>query len=198
MLWRDRVLRSLVPARAAALLGFEGAVAVLVVYVREVLDRGAGAFGVVLGAGGLGTAIATVLLARRGPGAARTGPLLVAGAGPALLALVALGPGLGALLAVMFVVGAALAGMALYVNTAIAERTPDEARGRAFGLSAAVLEAGDVAGALGVAALADHLAPGNAIAIGGALAAVLALAALAPSVGILRAADGQNRVSPGR
>lgn len=192
ILWRDKILRSLVPARALMLLGFEGAVAALVVYVSDDLGRGAGTYGIVLGASGLGTAIVTVLLARRGTAASRTVPLLFSAAGPAALVLVALRPGLPGLLAVMFAVGAAAAGTALYVNTTLAERTPDEARGRVFGLSAAVIEVGDVSGTLMVAALADAMGASGGIALGGIIGAGIGFAVLVPAIPGLRRFDAER------
>lgn len=197
ILWRDRILRAVVSAEAAVLLGFEGVVALLVVYVREDLARDAGSFGIVLAASGLGTVLGTVALARRGHAAGRALPLAAAASGPALFLLVGLRPGLGALIAIMAAVGVTGAGMALYVNTSIAERTPDEARGRAFGLSGAALQLGDLIGALGLAALGDRIGSARGITIGGALAAALAIAALAPAGRALRAADAERaRAAP--
>jgi len=188
IIWRDRILRSALPAFALLLLGFEGAVGALVVYVRDYLGRGAGAYGIVLAASGLGTAAATLLLARRRPTASRTWPLVLASVSPAGLLFLAMRPGYWALLAVMLFVGLATAGT-LYVDTFIAERTPDEARGRAFSLNAAMLTLAQAVGILGVAALADAIGPARAIAIGGVAGAVLALAALFPGLGAMRAAD---------
>jgi len=191
ILWRDRLLRSVVPSFAMVLLGFEGAVAVLVVYVRDELGRGAGSYGIVLGAAGLGTALATLMLARRGPAASRTWPLLLAALSPAGLALVALHPHFAPLLVVMFVIGASSSGF-LYANTFIAERIPDEARGRAFSLQGAVVEIGEFAGTLGVAALADAVGAHAGIAIGGVIGAGLAVAFLVPAVRALRSSDADR------
>jgi MFS family permease len=195
ILWRDPILRSAVLAFALLLLGLEGAFGALLVYVRDQLGRGGGSYGVVLGAGGLGTAAATILLARRAPSASRTWPLLAAAASPAVLVLVAFKPGFVALLAVMFVAGAITSGT-IYVDTFIAERTPNEARGRAFSLNGAMLTLGEAIGFLGVAAMADAIGPAHAIAIGGLAGGGLALAALAPALTALRAADAARAAAP--
>lgn len=185
----DRLLRSLVLFDSVVLLGYAGTFAAMVVYVRETLGRGAGTYGLLLGASGLGTALGAVLLARRGKRVRRGPTLAAAAAGSALLGLVALEPGYLPLLVVMFVMGASFAGTALYVETTVAERVPDEARGRAFGLMAASAEVFDLIGGLGVAALADALGAGKAIAIGGLVAATLGVLVLAPAMRALREDD---------
>jgi MFS transporter, NRE family, putaive nickel resistance protein len=195
ILWRDRIIRSALPSFALMLLGFEGAIGALVVYVRDHLGRSAGAYGIVLAAGGLGTTVATMLLARRPPSASRTWPLLLAAVSPLALLFLALQPGYWALLIVMLAAGLATAGT-LYVDTFIAERIPDDARGRAFSLHAALLTAAEAIGILGIAALADAADPSTAIAVGGIVSAVLALAALAPGLAALRSADAERAASP--
>lgn len=196
-LFGDRLLRSVVLFDAVVLIGYSGLLAALVVYVRGSLERGAGSYGVLLGASGLGTALGAVLLARRGPKVRRGPALTTAAAGSAILALFALEPGFPALLILMFAMGLALSGTALYAETTVAERVPDAARGRVFGLSAAFAEICDVAGALGVAAIADGIGAGPAIAVGGLAAAALGLAVLAPAAGALRADDARRAAAPG-
>lgn len=193
VLFGDRLLRGLVLARTAVLFGLEGVTALLLVYVHG-RGLGPGAYGVVLGAAGLGTALATAGLARRPEGSPRSFALGVAAAGPALLAVLVLRPDYAALLGIMFVVGATAAGMALYVNATIAERVPDGARGRVFSLTGAVFETGDLGGSLGLAALGDVIGSARAIAIGGPLAAAAAMAFLARVLGRIRASDAQRAV----
>jgi len=188
----DRILRSAVPAFALLLLGFEGAMGALVVYVEDHLHRGGGSYGVVLAAAGLGTAVGTFLLARRATTASRTWPLIAAVLSPAVLLLVAFEPGYAPLLIIMFAGGVVTSGT-MYIDTFIAERVPDAARGRAYSLNGAMLTIGEAVGTLGVAALADHIAPSAAIAIGGVVGAGLALAVLAPALAALRAADAERR-----
>jgi NRE family putative nickel resistance protein-like MFS transporter len=195
IMWRDRIIRSALPSFALLLVGFEGAVGALVVYVRDDLRRGAGAYGIVLAAGGLGTTVATMLLARRSPSASRTWPLVLAAVSPAVLLVVAWEPGYAGLLVVMLAVGLATAGT-LYVDTFIAERIPDEARGRAFSLHAAVITIAEAFGILGIAALADGIGPAKAMGIGGMVSAGLALLALAPGLTALRAADAERAAAP--
>lgn len=194
-LFGDRLLRSVVLFDAVVLVGYSGLIAALVVYVRGSLERGAGSYGVLLGASGLGTALGAVLLARRGSKAPRGPALTAAAAGSAMLAVFALDPGFPALLLLMFAMGLTLSGTALYAETTVAERVPDAARGRVFGLSAALAEACAVVGALGVAAIADGIGAGPAIAVGGVAAAALGLAVLAPAARALRA-DDRRRLAP--
>jgi hypothetical protein len=113
-----------------------------------------------------------------------------------MLAIFALDPGFFPLLFLMFAMGLTLSGTALYAETTVAERVPDAARGRVFGLSAALSEACDLVGALGVAAIADGIGAGSAIAVGGVAAAALGLAVLAPAAVTLRA-DDRRRLAPG-
>ncbi|MCI0344245.1 MAG: MFS transporter, partial [Chloroflexi bacterium] len=97
-LFGDRLLRSVVLFDSVVLLGYAGTYAAMVVYVRETLGRGAGSYGVLLGAGGLGTALGALLLARRGT-RVRRGPALGAAAlGSAALGLLAFEPGYGPLI----------------------------------------------------------------------------------------------------
>ena len=194
ILAHDRILRSAVPAFAMLLLGFEGAVGALVVYVQDKLQRGGGSYGIVLAAAGLGTAVGTFALARRATTASRTWPLVAATLSPAVLILIALRPGYAPLLVIMFASGVITSGT-MYVDTFIAERVPDHARGRAFSLNGAALTIGEAVGTLGVAWLADRIGPSSAIAIGGIVGAGLALAALGPALGALRTADAERRAS---
>jgi MFS family permease len=188
-LFGDRLLRSIVLFDSVVLLGYAGTFAAMVVYVRETLGRSAGTYGVLLGASGLGTALGAMMLARRGKRVPRGPALGAAAVGSAALGFLALGPGFWPLLVLMFFVGATFSGTALYVETTVAERVPDVARGRVFGLTAALAECFDLIGALGVTALADGIGPGSAIAVGGLVAAGLGLAVLAPAARALRAHD---------
>ncbi|MGH2784227.1 MAG: MFS transporter [Actinomycetota bacterium] len=188
-LFGDPLLRSIVLFDSVVLLGYAGTFAAMVVYVRETLGRGAGAYGILLGATGLGTALGAILLARFGA-RVRRGPALGAAAlGSAALSFLALEPGFVPVLVLMFLIGGSFSGTALYVETTVAERVPDEARGRVFGLMAAVAECFDLIGALGVTALADAIGAGPAIAVGGGVAAGLGLAVLFPAARALRAYD---------
>jgi MFS transporter, NRE family, putaive nickel resistance protein len=197
LLFGDRLLRSIVLFDAVVLFGYAGTFAVMIVYVRESLGRGAGTYGVLLGASGFGTALGAYLLARRGR-RVRRGPALGAAAlGSAALGFLALRPGFAPLMVLMFLVGASFSGTVLYVETTVAERVPDQARGRVFGLMSAIAEFFDLAGAVGVAAMADRIGAGPAIAVGGAIAAGLGLAVLAPAARALRQDDAERDAAAG-
>ena len=192
---REKVLRSIVASRAATVFGGVGIIALLVGYVRDDLGRGAGEYGVALALGGIGTVVLSVALARRGASVRRARWLALAAASPAVYLAMALRPGFFPLLALMLVDGIAVTGLALYDDMAIAERTPDDARGRVFGLSGASAEAAEFVGALLFTALGDSFGLAPAMSIAGGVAAALGLAALAPALGQLRADDDRRRTA---
>ena len=194
-LGRERVLRSLVASRAATVFGGVGIIALLVGYVRDDLHRGAGSYGIALAMGGIGTVVLSIALARRGAAVRRARWLVLAAASQALYVVMAWRPGFVALLAVMLVEGAAVTGLALYDDMVIAERTPDEARGRVFGLSGASAEAAEFVGALVFTALGDSVGVPVAMGVAGGVAAGLGILALAPALRPLRADDERRRAS---
>jgi MFS family permease len=197
-LGREKVLRSIVTSRAATVFSGVAIIALLVGYISDDLHRGAGSYGVALAMGGIGTVVLSVALARRGAVVRRARWLALAAASPALYIVMALRPGFVALLVLMLVEGAAVTGLALYDDMVVAERTPDEARGRVFGLSGASAEAAEFVGALVFTALGDSLGVPAAMSIAGGVAAGLGLLALAPALGPLRADDERRRSAAGR
>jgi predicted MFS family arabinose efflux permease len=186
---RERVLRSLIASRAATVLGAAAIIALLVGYIRDDLHRGAGSYGVALALGGIGTVVLSVALARRGAAVHRARWLLFAAASPAVYAVMAFKPSFAVLLVLMLVNGASITGLALYDDMVVAERTPDEARGRVFGMSGASAEFAEFVGAITFTALGDAIGLGAAMSIAGGAAAGLGVLALAPALGELRAAD---------
>ena len=192
-LGRERVLRSLVASRAAGVFGGVGIIALLVGYVRDSLHRGGGSYGIALAVGGVGTVLFSVMLARRGSAVRRTPWLVLAAASPVLYVAMVWRPSFAALLGIMLLEGIAITGLALYADMVVAERTPDEARGRVFGLAGSTIEAAEFAGALAFTALGDSLGVTTAMAIAGGVAVALGLAAMTPALGPLRADDEQRR-----
>ena len=192
---REPILRSLVLSRAATVFGGVGIIALLVGYVRDELHRGAGEYGLALAVGAIGTVALSVWLARRGPEVRRVRWLLLAAVSPVFYVAMGWRPGLGVLLGIMLVEGAAVTGLALYADMVIAERTPDAARGRVFGLSGSFIEAAEFAGALIFTALGDSLGVPGAMALAGGVATVLGLVALGPGLPGLREDDGRRRAA---
>ena len=192
-LGREKVLRSLVASRSAGVFGGVGIIALLVGYIRDNLHRGGGSYGVALAVGGVGTVVFSVMLARKGATVPRAPWLALAAASPALYLIMGARPSFVVLLAIMLVEGVAITGLALYQDIVIAERTPDEARGRVFGLSGSTIELAEFGGALVFTSLGDSLGVPRAMAIAGGVAAVLGLSTLAPALGPLRRDDERRR-----
>ncbi|MCA1833110.1 MAG: MFS transporter [Actinomycetota bacterium] len=191
---RDRLVSRLVLARGVVLFGVgDGFTALLLVYLSG-RGLGAGAYGVALAVAGLGTAVGTSVLARRHAGAPRTVPLVISGVAPLLLLLFVFRPEFAVLLAVLVALGGAGAGMALYLNASIAERMPDEARGRIFSLTGAVYEACELAGALMLTAVGSRIGSARGIVGGGALTAIAAAIVVIPTVTLMRASDRERAV----
>ncbi len=188
-LGKDRLLRTLVAARALDLLTLgDGAVALLLIYVSS-LGRGSGSFGLALAAAGLGAVVGTVILGRRRPGTPRRYALVAVAAGSAIHLLFLQRPPYLWLLVVLAIGAIPVAALTLYVSMFIAERVPDSARGRVFALTGAIFEAGDVLGSLLFAALGARIGPAPALATGGALGALAVGGMVAFAFPLLRASD---------
>ena len=139
---------------AALALGYGAVVAVLLLYVRQVLHRPEGLYGVVLSVAGAGTVIISLVIAARDERHARTmwPPISLFGIGA--FALVAFRPGLPVLLAIALGAGVA-DGAGIPMAATIAEAMPDDVRGRAYGATEAMWELSSAAGSLAFAWLAD-------------------------------------------
>jgi NRE family putative nickel resistance protein-like MFS transporter len=194
-LGREKVLRSLVASRSAGVFGGIGIIALLVGYIRDTLHRGGGSYGVALAVGGVGTVVFSVMLARKGGMVPRAPWLMLAAASPTLYLIMGFRPGFGLLLGIMLVEGIAITGLALYQDIIVAERTPDAARGRVFGLSGSTIELAEFLGALVFTSVGDSLGVPRAMAIAGGVAAALGLSALAPALGPLRRDDERRRAA---
>jgi MFS family permease len=166
---------------SALYFGFAGITALLVVYVRDVLHGSGGQFGLVLSAAGLGTVLASLVVAARDDHHARTPWAYLSTAGMVAFCAAALHPPLWALLAVAVPAGLSDAGTAIPASASVAEALPDAMRGRAYGAIQAVNELAAATGSLLFAWLgtAGRLGPAAGIATAAASGAGLGLLVLA-------------------
>lgn len=181
-----------------AAIGFFGnpIVQLAPVFAEEVFDVGAGAYGFLAGAFGLGAALGIWLLGTL----SRTHPRsrLVGGALVVLgLAIVGFGlaPVYPAGLVAVLVAGATAVGTGTQLLTSVQLTVADDLRGRVLGVYAMVFTASYPLGALVQGALADAIGPRQTEVLAGA--AVLALATLlAVRPAKLRALDGTVGACP--
>lgn len=185
-------VRTYALVNAGLSLGFAGVIALLVVYLREVLHRSGGQYGIVLSVAGLGTVIASLVIAARDDHHART-PWVVASAfGVGAFALAWLSPSFLWLLPIALVSGLADAGAGIPMTATIAETLPDRVRGRAYSATESMYALTSAVGSLGFAWLGDvgRFGPAGAMALSGAVGCVLALAVLgARGLGAIRRSE---------
>lgn len=179
-------------------LGFGGVVALLLGYVQDLLGRPGGDYGIVLGAAGLGTVLASLAIAARDAHHPRT-PWVVASSGALVAFLLVLArPPFVALLPVALVAGLLDAGVGIPMSATVAEVLPDELRGRAYGALMALTSLALVAGSLGFAWVADHIGLVNGMALASGAGAILGIAALTAAGARAIAAHERVRLAPAR
>jgi MFS family permease len=152
---RSPAVRAYTLLNGALTFGYGGVIALLLVYVRDVLGRPEGIYGLVLSVAGAGTVLSSLLIAARDEHHARTIWAVASVASAAAFALVWFRPGLMVLLAIALGAGLADAGAGIPMSTTIAEAMPDDVRGRAYGAGDSVYELAVAAGSLGFAWLGE-------------------------------------------
>jgi MFS family permease len=147
-----------------------------VVYLREQLHRSGGEFGLVLSVAGLGTVLASLVIAARDDHASRTPWAYISILGLGLYCLVWLRLPIVPLLFVALASGASDAGAGIPMSATIAEGLSDAVRGRAYGAIQAINEFGAAAGSVAFAWLGEpgRMGPANALGLAAAVGAVLA------------------------
>ena len=177
---RARAVRTYALLNAGLSLGFAGVEAVLVVYVRDVLGRPAGQFGLVLSVAGLGTVVTSLLIAARDDRHPRTPWAIASVTGVALFALAWFEPSFLLLMPIAFAAGLADSGAGIPMSATIAEELRDEMRGRATSVVDGLYEVTSAVGALVFAWLAEpsRLGPPKAMAASALAGAGLGAAAL--------------------
>jgi predicted MFS family arabinose efflux permease len=173
-------LRAWLLLDVALALGASGIIALLVPYVRDVLERPGGEYGIVLAVAGLGTVVASLVIASRDDTHSRA-PWAVASILSLAAFLAVLGqPSFVLLLPIAFVSGLGEAGIVLPMTATVAETLPDDVRGRAYGVQNSISELASAAGSIGFAWLGEpeHLGVTGAIGLAAGTGAALALLAL--------------------
>jgi NRE family putative nickel resistance protein-like MFS transporter len=161
-------------------LGSSGIIALLVPYVRDVLGRPGGEYGLVLAVAGLGTVVSSLVIASRDAHRSRA-PWALGSVLSVAAFLAVLGhPPFVILLPIAFISGLAEAGFYIPLTATLAETVPEQARGRAYGVQNSVSELASAVGSIGFAWLGEpeHLGVVPAIGLTAAVGAALALAAL--------------------
>jgi MFS transporter, NRE family, putaive nickel resistance protein len=155
VVFRTPAVRTYTLLTSAVYLGFAGVVALLVVYVQEVLGRPGGQYGVVLSVAGLGTVLASLLIAAGDAHRPRTPWAFLSAAGLACFAFAAWTPGFFLLFPLAFAAGFGEAGVAIPMTATLAESLVDDVRGRAYGTTQAVNELAGAVGSLAFAWLGE-------------------------------------------
>lgn len=198
-----RIVATTPPVRTYALLNaavaFSGAgiVALLVVYVQNVLGREGGQFGLVLAVAGLTTVACSLVIAARDDRHPRT-PWAFASALSGLVFLFALlRPSFGFLLAMGLVLGLMDGGIDVPQSATNAEALPDRIRGRATAAYQGFGELWYAAGSIAFAWLAEpaRLGVEGSMALAGVAGAALCLAVLAAGGGQALALWERRRLS---
>ncbi len=173
-------VRTYALVNACLSLGFAGVIALLVVYLREVLHRSGGQYGIVLSIAGLGTVITSLVIAARDEHHARSPWVVASALGIGAFGLAWFSPSFLWLLPIALVSGLADAGAGIPMSATIAETLPDHVRGRAYSATESLYALTSAVGSLGFAWLGDvgRFGPAKAIALSGGAGCLLALAVL--------------------
>jgi MFS family permease len=180
---------------AAIAVGFSGVTALLLVYLRQVLHRPGGQYGIVLSVAGLGTVITSLIIAARDRSHSRSPWVVAAALGVGAFALSWFSPSLFWLMPIAFVSGLADAGAGIPMTATIAETLPDHLRGRAYSATESMYALAAAAGSLVFAWLGDagRVGPARAMALSGAIGCLLALAVLAVGgIGAIRRSEAKR------
>ena len=153
-------------------------VAVLPVYARDVLHAGAGGYGALMSAFGVGAAAGALSIAgvghriRREPTAVRAG--LALGAALLLLGLV---HSLGLALIILMAAGLSMALNAIMTNTVLQTGAPDYLRGQVVGFYSFLVVGLNPLGSLQAGWISEHAGTTTAMLVGGSICLVAAASA---------------------
>jgi len=143
----------------------------LPVFARDILHGGAGAYGLLMGAQGVGAVVGAVILASRSSAGSQrqnlTAGLLIAAAG---IVMFGLSRDMSLSLAAQMLTGAALINYMASTNTLLQMFVSDELRGRVMSLYTISFIGAAPLGALEVGFIGEHMSPEVAVEICGAIA----------------------------
>jgi MFS family permease len=165
-LFRAPAVRTYTLLSAGLNLGFAGVIALLVVYVRDVLGRPGGQYGLILSMAGLGTVVTSVAIAARDDRHSRSPWALLSVAGIGSFILAGFEPSFFWLFPIAFAAGLADAGVGIPMAATLAEELTDEFRGRANSVQMGVFALAEGVGSLGFAWLGEPDRLGAAHAMG--------------------------------
>lgn len=168
-------VRSYALLNAGLTLGFSGVIALLVVYVGDVLGRPDAQFGIILSVAGLGTVVTSLAIAARDAHHARTPWAMASIAGIGTFAVAWLQPSFFWLVPVAFASGLADSGAGIPMAATLAEELSDEFRGRAYSWVNGLIALADASGSLAFAWLGEarRLGPAHAMGIAAVVGAGL-------------------------
>ena len=145
-------------------------VAILPVYARDTLGTGAGGYGALTSAFGIGAAAAAISIAALGHRLPRERVLLWAGTGFAsAIFLLGLSRQFVLAFAVLLLAGLSAALNAILTNTMLQTEAPDDLRGQVVGFYSFIVVGMAPFGSLQAGWLAEHLGAGSAVLLGGSV-----------------------------
>jgi MFS family permease len=145
-------------------------VAILPVFARDILGTGAGGYGALTSAFGIGAAVAAISIAALGHRLPRERVLLWAGAGfAASIFLLGLSRHFVLAFAVLLVAGLSAALNAILTNTMLQTEAPDDLRGQVVGFYSFIVVGMAPFGSLQAGWLAEHLGADTAVLLGGSV-----------------------------
>ncbi len=145
-------------------------VAILPVFARDTLGTGAGGYGALTSAFGVGAAAAALSIAALGHRLPRDKVLLWAGTGfAASILLLGLTRHVALAFSALLVAGLSAALNAILTNTMLQTEAPDDLRGQVVGFYSFIVVGMAPFGSLQAGWLAEHLGAGHAVLLGGAV-----------------------------
>jgi NRE family putative nickel resistance protein-like MFS transporter len=171
-------VRAYALAAMGVTVGFTGVVALLVSYVQDGLKLAGGFYGLVLGAAGLGTVLASLVIAARDDRHPRTPWIYAAALSQAVFVLALVKPSFLMLLPIALVFGLADGGLSIPVSATVAESLPDAYRGRAYGAMNAMTFLAAAVGSLLFPWLGEQAGVANAMALAAGCGAALGVLVL--------------------
>ena len=190
---REPAVRTYTLLSACSALVYGAVIVLLLIYIRDVLHRAEGLYGIVLSVAGAGTVLISLVIAARDGRHSRSMWAVVTVLGLAMFGLLGLGPSLAMLFVIASVASMADSAAGIPESATIAEAIPDDVRGRAYAATEAVWDLMPAIGSLAAGWLAGASRLGVRPTFVLAAATGTALAALVLGAGGLRAISDFER-----